>query len=844
MPDAPPPSVPSRSRKSPSPGPSARDSWSSPARKFSPQPRTCQRKLAIDGSRRDPQNFGRLLHRHSREVAHFHNLRLLGIEMQQPVQDLIHGQDLFQFPGARIDLDPIQPHYDRPCSALVRQPRPGVIHQHAAHHLGRDPEEMSAIPPVDLRLIRQSKPRFVDQRCRLESVSWTLTPHEGASDAPKFPVDQPDQLVRRIDLAALGLSEQDGYFPGQLLHGFPPAHLNSNSEPQRVALEVGTCMRLTAHSLNLLSCSRRFLRVLSRNQIEVPSEQTDLTWPAEQEGIRPRRTYMKPLFAILSLLLLAAIRAGAQPSISPGGVVNAASYIRSEFPNSGIAQGSLFIVFGRDLGPGELRTFEGLPKPKTLAGTSVRVSAGGDTVDAYLYYTSATQVAAILPSNTPLGAGTVTVTHNNVASAPMSVRVVRSAPGIFTRNQVGHGQAILQNVASPTAWPLNEPTEAAQPGSAAILWGTGLGPIEADDAGSPPVGNVSADVEVLVGNRPVRPFYYGRSGDFPGIDQINFLVPAGVEGCRVPVAVRVDGVVGNYASMAITSSGKTCSDPVSLPAVDMERLRRKQDGTVAWITLNRFSASLGGVSIRQDDGKGEVVRGDLSGMLASGALAGPGSMPALGTCTVYALPEPGSSMMMEPVHPDYRQAVDAGPALSVSGPQGQKYMFRRLKGEYEATLGGGTLPEYLLPGTYRVDNGRGGAGLGSFQAELNLPPPLVWTNEAQISEVPRTADLTVTWSGGDPGREFVFIGGVSVNHASKVQASFLCSERVTAGRFVIPATVLSSLPASSEWTGAGLPSALGLGTQPLMEEATFTASGLDLGLFRYLDATLKSVHYR
>jgi uncharacterized protein (TIGR03437 family) len=557
---------------------------------------------------------------------------------------------------------------------------------------------------------------------------------------------------------------------------------------------------------------------------------------------------MKTLFATLSILLPAAFHAAAQPAINPGGVVNAASYIRSGFPNSGIAQGSLFVVFGRDLGPAELRTAPGLPKPTSLAGTSVRVSAGGTTVDAFLYYTSSSQVAAILPSNTPLGEGTVTVTYNNVASPPASIRVVRSAPGIFTRNQVGHGQAILQNVVSPTAWPLNEATEAAQPGQAAVLWGTGLGPVAADDAGAPPVGNVSAEVEVLVGNRPVRPFYYGRSGSFPGVDQINFLVPAGVEGCRVPVAVRVDGVIGNYASMAIASSGKTCSDPASLPAADMERLREKQDGKVAWIFLNRLSGTLGSVSVRQDEGTAEIVRGNLAGMLANGALAGQGSAPALGTCTVYTLPEPGASLVLEPEQPDYRQPLDAGPALRVIGPQGQKYLFRGLNGGYEAILGGGmppqVLPEYLLPGSYSVDNGSGGTGLGPFQARLNLPPPLTWTNEAQINDVPRTADLTVTWSGGDPDREFVLIAGVSVNTVSKAQASFLCRERVTAGRFVVPATVLSSLPASSEWTGAGAPPVLAVGSQPLAENTTFSAPGLDLGLFYYLNARVKVVHYR
>ena len=556
---------------------------------------------------------------------------------------------------------------------------------------------------------------------------------------------------------------------------------------------------------------------------------------------------MKTLFVFL-FVSLAAFQAAAQPAVNPGGVVNAASYIRGGFPNSGIAQGSLFVIFGRNLGPAELQTFPGLPKPKSLAGTSVRVSVAGTTVDAPLYYTSSSQVAGILPSNCPAGEGTVVVTYNGQASPPVSILVTRSAPGIFTRNQAGHGQAILQNWVSPTEWPLNEATEAARPGQAAILWGTGLGPIVADDSGTPPLGNVTADVEVLVGNRPVRPFYYGRSGGFPGIDQINFIVPAGVEGCRVPVAVRVDGVIGNYASMAIVSSGKTCSDPVSLQATDLERLREKRDGKVASILLTRLSGNLGSASVRQDEGTAEIVRGDLSAMLANGALAGQGSGPALGTCTVYALPEPGPHMVLEPEQHDYRQPLDAGPALSVNGPQGQKYLFRGSNGGYEAILGGGTppqvLPEFLVPGSYSVDNGSGGTGLGPFQAKLNLPPPLTWTNEAQISDVPRTADLTVTWSGGDPDREFVLIAGVSVNTVSRAQASFLCRERVTAGRFVVPATVLSSLPASSEWTGAGVPSVLAVSSQPLAAGATFTAPGLDLGLFYYLNARTKTVHYR
>jgi CubicO group peptidase (beta-lactamase class C family) len=102
----------------------------------------------------------------------------------------------------------------------------------------------------------------------------------------------------------------------------------------------------------------------------------------------------------------------------------------------------------------------------------------------------------------------------------------------------------------------------------------------------------------------------------------------------------------------------------------------------------------------------------------------------------------------------------------------------------------------------------------------------------------------VNWRGGDPDREFVLVMGVSANTVSKAQASFLCSERVAAGRFVVPAAVLSGLPASSEWTGAGVPSVLAVATLPLATSAMFTAPGLDLGLFQYMNIQIKAVKYR
>ena len=182
------------------------------------------------------------------------------------------------------------------------------------------------------------------------------------------------------------------------------------------------------------------------------------------------------------------------------------------------------------------------------------------TVTPFLFYTSRFQLAGVLPSNTPIGEGTLTVTFSGETSEPAPIKVVKNAFGIFTRNQAGFGAAIAQNFVSQAETPVNAFTQAAAPGQAMILWGTGLGPIEGDDSVVAPVGDLPVEVGVIVGGRTAQHFYAGRSPQFPAIDQINFFVPEGIEGCYVPIAVKVDDVVSNYGSIAISSEGKYCDD--------------------------------------------------------------------------------------------------------------------------------------------------------------------------------------------------------------------------------------------------------------------------------------------
>ena len=103
---------------------------------------------------------------------------------------------------------------------------------------------------------------------------------------------------------------------------------------------------------------------------------------------------------LLSLLSMVAGAAWAQqPTVAA--VVNAGSNAVPGLPNAQIAKGAIFIVYGSNLGPAKLVQASTFPLLTTLGGTSVRISAGGTTLNAIMIYTLATQVAAILPSGTP-----------------------------------------------------------------------------------------------------------------------------------------------------------------------------------------------------------------------------------------------------------------------------------------------------------------------------------------------------------------------------------------------------------------------------------------------------------
>ena len=165
-----------------------------------------------------------------------------------------------------------------------------------------------------------------------------------------------------------------------------------------------------------------------------------------------------------------------------------------------------------------------------------------DGIPATLLYTSSVQINAIVPYAID-GRPSVqaVVDYNGAVTAPLTLQVAGSAPGIYSLDGSGSGPgAILNQDLS-----LNSAANPAAQGSIVILFGTGEGqttPLGVD--GQVAVSTFPTPVlpvSVTAGGRPVTEVLYfgGAPGEVAGLFQLNFRLPAGLAPGNIPVVVQV-----------------------------------------------------------------------------------------------------------------------------------------------------------------------------------------------------------------------------------------------------------------------------------------------------------------
>lgn len=221
-----------------------------------------------------------------------------------------------------------------------------------------------------------------------------------------------------------------------------------------------------------------------------------------------------------------------------------------------IAPGEIVTLYGVGVGPSTLTQYTPNPDgsiPTTIAGVQVFF----DSSPAPLLYVSATQIAAIVPySMQNAGTAQVSVNYNGAASVATPFTVGNTAPGIFTSNTTGSGQAAAVN----TNGTLNNTSNPAHIGDIISLYATGEGQTTPGGVDgklaplTPPYPMPIANVTATIGGQPAQVTYYGAApGEVAGLMQVNIQIPAGIQPGNVPVVLTVGGVVTTSAvTVAVT----------------------------------------------------------------------------------------------------------------------------------------------------------------------------------------------------------------------------------------------------------------------------------------------------
>lgn len=550
----------------------------------------------------------------------------------------------------------------------------------------------------------------------------------------------------------------------------------------------------------------------------------------------------------------ARLAAGDAPSISPGGIVNAASFMSGSSSGSGIARGAMFSIFGSGLGPSTPVQATAYPLPAQLGGTSVQVVEGTNSIAAIVIYTSDGQVNAILPSTAADGPAQIVVTYNGEASEPAPITVVDSNIGIFSMAG-GVGPGIIQNFNSATDQPLNSLTNPAKPKQYVTIWGTGLGPVP-DDTVAAQAGNLPAPVQLMIGGKPAAKLYSGRSPCCAGVDEIVAEVPSdSPHTCYVPVQIQTGGsLYSNIVTMSVSPDGSPCSDSSPFTPLLLH------GGASAWLQTLRaeVAAQLGqgaSASFTADLGIALFRKLGASGEHAFDMLY---SMPSIGTCLSYGanLNLLGPAAMGQLLGLASADALDAG-NITISGAQGTMPLAASTgtPGTYMGDLGGidplsgdGTTPLFLNPGMFTF-SGTGGSDVGAFQAAFAIPSPATWTNRDQIGSVDRSQGVTLTWTGGDPGSQLALIGGLTAgsgldNSTTSQVGLFFCLAPMGAGSFTIPPSALANLPASSGDLNTSL-ALLFFGTVPNgASVARVSIPGLDQAFVIPMTLSIETLPYK
>jgi uncharacterized protein (TIGR03437 family) len=387
------------------------------------------------------------------------------------------------------------------------------------------------------------------------------------------------------------------------------------------------------------------------------------------------------------------------------------------------------------------------------------------------------EVVVYVPAALALGAASVTLFFNGVASAPLAVDVVASNVGIYT--QEGYGPALV---------PPYNLTHPAMVGQTVALWMTGLGAVAP---------------RVLLGGHEASVTYAGPAPGYLGLQQVNFQVPndaAIPDSCYVSVVIVADGKTTWETSIPKSSLVGPCVHPYGLSADMLAQL--DAGGSVV----------LPSVSIRSGIWPGFTRQEMIEAATGYASASNIYAEPQVANDVYYSC----NSKLQQLIAPSRSfldltpstMVVDFGAKFTLRGPQASVDVPRNglaspyfgayySADESENTkyASPDTLPSaFFAGGTWQLQDG-GGLSVAPFNASFVLPAPLL---VKALNTVDRASDYVVTWDASGYTAGYAASAAIYGLNEWFHGPSVRCVVPAQAGKITLPTGLLQSLP-----TGAG-----------------------------------------
>ena len=238
----------------------------------------------------------------------------------------------------------------------------------------------------------------------------------------------------------------------------------------------------------------------------------------------------------------------AQPTISAG-VSDAA------VGTTPIAPGSYVSIYGSNLSDfTDQVTYAPYALPLSLDGVTVSfdVPSAKLSVPGYLVYVSPGQINVQVPwelqgqTSAQVKVTLYGYSWGNVVTVPLA----DTAPAFFAGFTPGTAAALDQNNAVVTA------ANPVKRGAVVVLYMNGLGPVNGgpasgEFASSTVLAHTKTDPTVTIGGQQAQVLFSGLAPTFPGLYQVNAIVPTGISTGTVPISLIIGGATTKASTLPV-----------------------------------------------------------------------------------------------------------------------------------------------------------------------------------------------------------------------------------------------------------------------------------------------------